>query len=48
MTLQDLFLEMTSKLEMVVTFLAVLELIRLKLIKVVQRSPFATIEIYSN
>jgi len=48
LTLQDLFLEMTSKLEMVVTFLAVLELIRLKLIKVVQRSPFATIEIYSN
>ena len=48
LTLQDLFLEMTSKLEMVVTFLAVLELIRLKLIKVVQRSPFATIEIYPN
>jgi len=48
LTLQQLFSEMTSKAEMIVTFLAVLELIRLRLIKVVQRSPFATIEIYPN
>jgi len=48
LTLQDLFLEMNNKIEMIITFVALLELIRLRLIKVVQRSPFATIEIYAN
>src|SRR3972149_1478474 len=46
LTLQQLFEEMDSKYEMVVTFLALLELIKLRLVKVVQKNPFATIEVY--
>lgn len=48
LTLQQLFEEMNSKYEMVVTFLALLELIKLRLVKVVQKNPFATIEVYPN
>ena len=48
LTLQQLFEEMDSKYEMVVTFLALLELIKLRLVKVVQKNPFATIEVYPN
>lgn len=42
-----LFGEMASRVEVVVTFLALLELIRLKQIRVTQRSPFDEIEITS-
>jgi segregation and condensation protein A len=41
----ELFTTATSRLEVVVTFLAVLELIRLKQISVSQREPFTEIEI---
>jgi segregation and condensation protein A len=41
----ELFEESTSRLEVVVTFLAMLELIRLKVLAVMQTEPFAEIEI---
>ena len=41
----ELFADNTSRLEVVVTFLAVLELIRLKVLTVVQPEPFSEIEI---
>jgi segregation and condensation protein A len=41
----DLFAEVTSRAEVVVTFLALLELIRLKQLAVVQPGPFGEIEI---
>lgn len=41
----ELFTKATSRLEVVVTFLALLELIRLKQISVSQREPFTEIEI---
>ena len=43
-----LFNKAKSKLEIIVTFLAVLELIRLKEILVIQEEPFAEIEIIRN
>ncbi len=43
-----LFRQAKSKLEIIVTFLAVLELIRLKEILVVQKQPFSEIEIIKN
>jgi segregation and condensation protein A len=43
----ELFADNTSRLEVVVTFLAVLELIRLKVLTVLQPEPFAEIEIES-
>ena len=43
-----LFKQATGKLEIIVTFLAVLELIRLKEILIVQKEPFAEIEIVKN
>ncbi len=46
--LKDLFEKARSKVEVVVTFLAVLELIRLKEIKVVQKKLFGDIEIIRN
>lgn len=46
--LQELFQTARSKIEIIVTFLAVLELIRLKEIKAVQKHPFADIEILRN
>ena len=46
--LKDLFEKARSKVEIVVTFLAVLELIRLKEIKVVQKKLFGDIEIIRN
>jgi segregation and condensation protein A len=42
---EELFIEGASRTEIVVTFLAVLELIRLKQIGVVQESPFSPIEL---
>ena len=48
LTLQQFFEKMGSRYEMVITFLALLELIKLRLVKVVQKNPFSTIEIYSN
>ncbi|OGL41842.1 MAG: hypothetical protein A3C43_10075 [Candidatus Schekmanbacteria bacterium RIFCSPHIGHO2_02_FULL_38_11] len=48
LTLQQFFENMGSRYEMVITFLALLELIKLRLVKVVQKNPFSTIEIYSN
>ena len=42
---EELFVDGASRTEIVVTFLAVLELIRLKQIGVVQESPFAAIEL---
>jgi segregation and condensation protein A len=41
----DLFEGVTSRSEVVVTFLALLELIRLKQITITQREPFGEIEI---
>jgi len=41
----ELFLEMVSRVEVAVTFLALLELIRLKQVRVLQPGPFAEIEI---
>ena len=41
----DLFGEMVSRVEIVVTFLALLELIRLKQVRAIQDSPFDEIEI---
>lgn len=46
--LQNLFLKARSKMEAIVTFLAVLELIRLKEIKIMQREVFGEIEIFRN
>jgi segregation and condensation protein A len=43
----ELFAEMASRVEIVVTFLALLELIRLKQVRVTQMEPFAEIEIAS-
>jgi segregation and condensation protein A len=43
----DLFAEMASRVEIVVTFLALLELIRLKQVVVTQMNPFDEIEIAS-
>jgi segregation and condensation protein A len=43
-----LFGEMASRVEVVVTFLALLELIRLKQVRVIQRNPFDEIEITSS
>ena len=42
------FKQAKSKLEIIVTFLAILELIRLKEIVIVQREPFSEIEIMRN
>lgn len=41
----DLFAEMASRVEIVVTFLALLELIRLKQVRAIQTGPFGEIEI---
>jgi segregation and condensation protein A len=41
----ELFGEIVSRLEIVVTFLALLELVRLKQVRVLQRNPFDEIEI---
>ena len=46
--LRELFEKSKSKPEIIVTFLAILELIRLKEIKVVQRKIFGNIEIHRN
>lgn len=46
--LKDLFAQAKTKVEVIVTFLAVLELIRLKEIKVVQKKLFGEIEIIRN
>ncbi len=46
--LKDVFVKARSKTEVIVTFLAVLELIRLKEIKVVQRAIFGDIEVHRN
>ena len=43
----ELFAEMASRVEIVVTFLALLELIRLKQVRVTQMNPFDDIEIVS-
>lgn len=45
MRFTDLFTEATSRTEIVVTFLALLELVRLKHIRVAQPEPFAEIEL---
>ncbi|PAW77150.1 MAG: hypothetical protein B9S32_12395 [Verrucomicrobia bacterium Tous-C9LFEB] len=42
---EDLFIDVASRTEIVVTFLALLELIRLKFLRVTQADPFAEIEI---
>jgi segregation and condensation protein A len=41
----ELFAQMASRVEIVVTFLALLELIRLKQVRATQASPFEEIEI---
>ncbi len=46
--LHDIFTECKSKMEVIVSFLAVLELIRLKEIKIVQKKNFGEIEILRN
>jgi len=46
--LADLFVRTRSKVEIVVTFLAVLELIRLKEVLVVQKGVFSDIEVFRN
>jgi segregation and condensation protein A len=43
----ELFAEMASRVEIVVTFLALLELIRLKQVRATQTNPFDEIEIAS-
>jgi segregation and condensation protein A len=43
----ELFAEVAGRIEIVVTFLALLELIRLKQVRVTQRNPFDEIEIAS-
>jgi segregation and condensation protein A len=48
MSLKSLFMAAKSKIEMIVTFLAVLELIRLKEVKVVQKRTFDDIQILRN
>ena len=48
MILNDLFKKCRSRTEVVVTFLAILELIRLKEIKVIQQEVFGSIEILRN
>ncbi len=47
-TLENIFTEMREKIEMVVTFLALLELIRLKLVRIEQESNFSEIMIIQN
>lgn len=47
-SLTNLFKNAKSKMEMIVTFLAILELIRLKEIKAVQKRTFDDIEIFRN
>ncbi|RMF95464.1 MAG: chromosome segregation protein ScpA [Candidatus Schekmanbacteria bacterium] len=47
-TLNSLFQEMKEKIEMIVTFLALLELIRLKLVRVEQETQFGDITIFAN
>ncbi len=46
LTFQSLFPSVSSKSELIITFLAVLELIRLKLIRAYQGKPFGVIRIY--
>lgn len=46
--LTDLFGKARSKMEIIVTFMAILELIRLKEIKVIQKSVFGEIEVQRN
>ena len=46
--LQDLFRKAKSKVEAIVTFLAILELIRLKEIKILQKNIFGEIEVFRN
>lgn len=46
--LQELFERSKSKIEMIVTFVAILELIRLKEIKVIQKKMFGAIEVLRN
>ena len=45
MRFSDLFAQTTSRTEVVVTFLALLELIRMKQLRIEQSEPFAEIEI---
>jgi segregation and condensation protein A len=46
--LKELFVKSRSKIEIVVTFLSILELVRLKEIKIVQKRNFSDIEIIRN
>jgi len=48
LVLGELFARAKSKIEVVVTFIAVLELIRLKEIKIMQRYMFGDIELVRN
>ena len=43
----SLFSEASSKEDFIMTFLALLELIRMRMIKVYQRAPFGPIEIFA-
>ncbi len=47
-SLSDLFVRAKNKLEMIVTFLAILELIRLKEVVVAQKALFGGIEVFRN
>ncbi len=47
-SLSELFTKARTKVEIIVTFLAVLELMRLKEIQIIQKKPFADIEIHRN
>ncbi len=46
LTFQSLFTPVSSRSEIIITFLAILELMRLKLIRAYQGTPFGTIRIY--
>jgi segregation and condensation protein A len=47
LTFQELFTAVTPRREIVVTFLALLELLRLRMIKIFQPEPYGTIRIFS-
>jgi segregation and condensation protein A len=46
LSFESLFLDMTSRIEVIVTFLALLELMKMRMVKVQQTTHFGTIRIY--
>ena len=47
-TFESLFTVINTKQEIIVTFLAILEMIRLRLVRVMQTETFETIRVYLN